>query len=194
MKSVKKIFLTGLFTLLPVAVTGYLLYWLFSTLDASLKVVIQSLLGFYVPGLGFISIVIIIFLVGIFASNVMGSWIIRQAERVLNRVPIIKNIYGSVSDIQKTFSNNPSKQFSQVVLIDYPLKGTKSMGFIAREDVMFNGERRVSVFVPTTPNPTNGFLLFFPPDEIEKLDIPVDVAIKMIISMGTYQPKAFTPN
>jgi len=192
-KRIRRIFFTGLFTVLPLALTVYLIYWLISSLDDLLRVAITSLLGFYVPGLGFFSIIILIFLVGLFANNIIGRWLIRQSEKILGRLPIVKNVYGSISDIQKTFTNNPTKQFSQVVLIDYPLEGTKSMGFIAREDVKFNEETKVSVFVPTTPNPTNGFLLFLPRDKVQFLDIRVDVAIKMIVSMGTFQPEEITP-
>ncbi len=193
MKQIKKIFLTGLLTLLPLAVTFYLLFWMITGMDSLAKHVITAFTDFYVPGLGFISTVVIIFLVGLFSNNFLGKWFIRQFERVLSRVPIVKTIYGSISDIQKTFTNNPAKRFSQVVLIDYPLKGTKSMGFIASDEVLLNKEKRVSVFVPTTPNPTNGFLLFLDKEDITMLDIPVDTAIKMIISMGTYQPNVMTP-
>ncbi len=193
MKYFRKIFLTGLLSLLPLGITVYLLYWLVSSLDSLLKEIILSFTDFYIPGLGFLSAVLLIFAAGLFASNVLGKWFLRQLEKILSKVPIVNTIYGSVADIQKTFANNPSKRFSKVVLIDYPLKGTKSMGFIASDEVLLNENKKVSVFVPTTPNPTNGFLLFLNHDDIEILDLPVDSAIKMIVSMGTYQPKSVTP-
>ncbi len=194
MKSIKKTFITGLLSLLPLGITLYFLYWLVSSLDSLLREIILSFTDFYIPGLGFVTAVVVVFLAGLLASNVLGKWFIRQTEKILSRVPIVNTIYGSVSDIQKTFADNPSKRFSKVVLIDYPLKGTKSMGFIASEEVVIKGKHWVSVFVPTTPNPTNGFLLFLDQEEIEIIDIPVDSAIKMIISMGTYLPEAVTPS
>lgn len=189
MKHLRKIFLAGLFTILPLAVTFFLIYWLVSKADAILRTPITSILGTYIPGLGFFTLLAVIFLTGLLTNNLLGRWVMRQIEKILNKLPIIKNLYGSISDIQKTFSDNPSKSFSQVALIDYPLKGTKSMGFIANKEVHMNGELYYSVFVPTAPNPTNGFLLFLKEDEIELLDIPVDVAIKMVISMGTFKPE-----
>ncbi len=186
-------FLRGLFTLLPLAVTFYLLFWLISSLDSLVKQIILLFTDFYIPGMGFILALVIIFTVGVLASNFLGRWFIKISELILSRVPIVKNIYGSISDIQKTFTNNPKKRFTKVVLIDYPLKGTKSMGFIASDEVLLNDDKRVSVFVPTTPNPTNGFLLFLNKEDIILLDIPVDTAIKMIVSMGTYQPERLTP-
>lgn len=189
---IRKTFVTGLFTLLPLVITLYILYWMVSSLDSLLQEVITSLLGLYIPGLGFITIVVIIFLAGVFASNVLGKWFINKGERVINRLPLVKTIYSSLSDIQKTFTNNPSKRFSQVALIDFPVKGTRSMGFIASEDVLIQGSHKVSVFVPTAPNPTNGFLLFLDADDVQKISIPVDTAIKMIISMGSYQPEVLT--
>ena len=193
MKRIKKLFIKGLFTILPLAITFYLIFWLISSLDALVKQIILLFTDFYIPGMGFILALLIILAVGVLANNFLGRWVIRISELVLSKVPIVKNIYGSISDIQKTFTNNPTKRFSQVVLVDYPLKGTKSMGFIASDQVMLNDEERVSVFLPTTPNPTNGFLLFFDKKDIVLLDIPVDTAIKMIVSMGTYQPEKLTP-
>ncbi len=192
MKIIKRTFITGLFTLLPLVVTLYILYWMVSSLDSLLQEAITALLGIYIPGLGFVSIIAVIFLTGLFASNILGKWFIKRGESIINRLPLVKTIYSSLSDIQKTFTNNPTKRFSQVALIDFPVKGTRSMGFIASEDVSIQGTHKVSVFVPTAPNPTNGFLLFLDEADVEVIDIPVDTAIKMIISMGSYQPEVLT--
>jgi uncharacterized membrane protein len=188
MKRIRKIFLSGLFAIIPLVITFALLYWLISKADNILRVPITSLLGMYIPGLGMITLIIIIFLIGLLTSNVLGSWIMKKVDRLFSSLPLIKSVYSSILQIMQTFTNATGKSFSKVVTVSFPSPETKSIGFITNEEVTMKGTLMAAVFVPTTPNPSNGFLLLVPEDSYEVLDIPVDQALRMIVSMGTLLP------
>ncbi len=137
--------------------------------------------------LGFILGLLIIFGIGIFSNQYIIKKIFHWLEVFINKIPVIKTIYSSSRDIGKMFDHNNSTSFKQSVLIDYPVKGSKSIGFITNENCSFNSElSKTAVFVPTTPNPTNGFLIYLDNEDIIYLDIPVEDAIKMVISLGVY--------
>ncbi len=188
MKRLRKIFLSGLFAIIPLVITFALLYWLISKADNILRIPITSLLGMYIPGLGMITLIIIIFLIGLLTSNVLGSWIMKKVDRLFSSLPLIKSVYSSILQIMQTFTNATGKSFSKVVTVSFPSPETKSIGFITNEEVTMKGTNMAAVFVPTTPNPSNGFLLLVPEDSYEVLDIPVDQALRMIVSMGTLLP------
>ncbi|MCF7941529.1 MAG: DUF502 domain-containing protein [Spirochaetia bacterium] len=188
MKRIRKIFLSGLFAIIPLVITFALLYWLISKADNILRIPITSLLGMYIPGLGMITLIIIIFLIGLLTSNVLGSWIMKKVDRLFSSLPLIKSVYSSILQIMQTFTNATGKSFSKVVTVSFPSPETKSIGFITNEEVTMKGTNMAAVFVPTTPNPSNGFLLLVPEDSYEVLDIPVDQALRMIVSMGTLLP------
>lgn len=188
MRRIKKLFISGLLAIIPIALTFFLLYYIISSADRILRGPITSLLGTYIPGLGFIALVVIIFLTGLFTSNVIGSWVMRQINTLLSRAPLVKSIYGSLLQILQTFTISKNKSFSKVVILTFPSPNTRSIGFITNEEVHLEGSGYASIFVPTTPNPTNGFLLIVPESDYEVLDIPVDQALKMIVSMGTLLP------
>ncbi len=193
MKRIRRLFLSGLLAIIPIAITFYLLFWLLRSADNILRNPIEHLLGTYYPGMGFASLLIIIFLIGLFTNNVLGRWFMNLINTILNRAPLINSIYGSVSQIMKTFASDKNRSFSKVVLVDFPNPDTKSIGFITNEDITFSGSQLVSVFIPTTPNPSNGFLIMVRADQYTEVDIPVDQALKMVVSMGTLLPDHLQP-
>ncbi len=189
MKKIRRLFISGLLAIIPIALTFYLLFWLVKSADNILKIPIEALLGTYYPGMGFLSLIIFIFLVGLLTSNVLGRWVMKVINNSLSKAPLIKNIYGSLLQIMQTFTNGKNKSFSKVVVVNFPNAVTKSVGFITNEEISFGEEELVSVFIPTTPNPSNGFLIMVKKGDYTEVNIPVDQALKMIVSMGTLLPE-----
>lgn len=186
MKKLSKIFITGLFVLLPVGLSIYIIVWLVGLLDGLLAKPIQSLTGFYFPGFGLIVLILLIFLAGLISSNIIGKKIVKFFQNILHKTPIIKNLYTPISDIIKTFSGtSKEKSFSKVVKIEFPMEGSYSIGFITNEEIVINEVKYSSVFIPTTPNPTNGFLILKKYDELEILDMSIQEGLNMIVSMST---------
>ncbi|GAA0177363.1 DUF502 domain-containing protein [Clostridium sediminicola] len=189
MKQIKNLFITGLATTLPLAVTYYIIKTIFLFIDSFLKKIIVSVVGDYFPGVGFLLTIGIILLIGFIANNVIGKKTFDYVEEMINKVPIINSVYASIKELSKTFSSSSQNKFSNVVSVEFPNKGIQSIGFITNENLVLNNHEKISVFIPTTPNPTNGFLIYVDRESVKKLDITVDEAIKMVISMSTLLPK-----
>lgn len=185
----KNIFLAGLFSVLPLMITGYILYWLFNKIDPILGKWVNKAVGaifsndFYIPGLGLVTFLIIIFLLGLFVTDVFGKRIANWFHDSFEKIPIVKPIYSTIRDLLSSVSNK-SKSFSQVVMLEFPIEGTKSIGFITNEHPHYCSDKRVAVFIPTTPNPTNGFLVFVEPEKLEYLDMPIEQGLKLVVAMG----------
>ena len=181
----RKYFITGLLVLLPLWATYYVLSGLLGMIDGILGDLPSHLIGFRFPGMGIIALVLFILLVGILSANYIGKGLIRYSDRVMERVPIVNSIYTTVKQIMETFSLKHS--FRGVGLVEYPRKGCYSLGFMTGEvqgEHLGRSGKHVSIFVPTTPNPTAGFLLILPKEEVTALDMTVDEGMKFIISLG----------
>ena len=187
-KHLRTFFIAGLIVLLPIILTFWILGRVFVFLDSILGKPITSLLGFQIPGLGLILVIVLIFIVGMVTSNVVGKKIAEIVEKVFEQIPILKTIYLPIRDILKNFSNTKSNNFKKVVLVEYPKEGIFSMGFITNESIEVGGTNKTVVFIPTTPNPTSGFLIYLRKGDYKELDIPVDVALKSIVSLGSVSP------
>ena len=194
----KKYFITGLLVLVPLMITIWVLTTLIQTMDQSLLLLPESwqpknLLGIYVPGLGALLTLGIIFVTGLVATNIFGQQLITLWESVLARVPFVKTIYSSVKQVSDTLFSDSGNAFRKAVLVEYPRQGSWSIAFITGTpggDVLnhLHGDY-ISIYVPTTPNPTSGFFLMIPKADMIELDMSVDEALKYIISMGTVRPK-----
>ena len=190
-KHLEKTFLTGLFILIPLLVTFYVVNMVISSIDAFISPIIRNttleITGkpLYIPGTGFILFVIIAYLTGVLASNYVGKRLLGYGERVVRKIPFVKFIYGSVKDMIDAFSSEKVKSFKEVVLIEFPFKGRYAVGFITKRIESGEKKRLCSVFVPTTPNPTSGYLILVPEEELHLLDMSVEDAIKYIVSLGT---------
>lgn len=193
----KKYFITGLLVLVPLVVTFWLLSTLIDTLDQSLLLLPedwrpQKLFGFSIAGLGALLTLAVIFITGVIATNFFGQQLILLWEELLSRLPVVKSIYSSVKQVSDTIFSDSGNAFRKALLIEYPRKGSWTVAFLTGQpegDVKNHllGEY-VSVYVPTTPNPTSGFFLMIPKEEVVELDMTVDQALKYIISMGTVAP------
>ena len=187
-------FFTGVIVAIPIAATFLAVSWVVSKIDANVFRIIpaslnpETYLGFAVPGLGLVISVILLFLLGIIASNFIGKSLIKSGENLLARVPVVSPIYNSLKQIVQTVAAQKDRAFRDVCLIEYPKKDVWAIGFVTAdlsgEAAKVLGDDMVCVFVPTTPNPTSGFLLFVQKDNIQILDMTPEEGAKMIISGG----------
>ena len=194
----KKYFITGLLVLVPLFITIWVLSTLIHTMDQSLLLLPEAwqpkqLFGFHVPGLGALLTLVIIFVTGLVATNIFGQQLIVLWESFLARVPFVKSIYSSVKQVSDTLFSNTGNAFRKAVLVQYPRQHSWTIAFVTGTpggDVInhLTGDY-ISVYVPTTPNPTSGFFLMMPKADVIELDMSVDEALKYIISMGTVVPK-----
>lgn len=181
----KKYFITGMFVIVPVWATYYVLTSLLGVIDSILADLPAYVLGHRLPGMGIITLVLFVLLVGVLFTNYLGGQIVKMGDELLHKVPLVRGVYFTVKQIMETFSMK--QQFHGVALVEYPRKGSYSIGFMTSEidgkSVGLSG-KFVTVFVPTTPNPTAGFLLILPEAEAVKLDMSVEQGMKFIISLG----------
>jgi uncharacterized membrane protein len=194
----KKILITGLLIWIPLAITIWVLDLIVSTMDQSLLLLPpqyqpQALLGYQIPGLGALLTVIIVFITGALASNILGQRLLSFWERLLGRIPVVKTIYSSVKQVSDTLFAPGGQAFSKALLVQYPRKDSWTIAFLTGTpggDVAnhLQGEY-VSVYVPTTPNPTSGFFLMMRKADVIELDMSVDEALKYVISMGVVSPE-----
>lgn len=190
----KKFFITGLLVWVPLAITFWVLSLVITTLEAFVPDFLSSMALFHVqiPGFGLVLVVAVILLTGVFTANFLGRSMLDQWERLLNHIPLVRSIYNSVKQVSDTVLAPNGRAFRQAVLIEYPRKGAWTIAFLTGEP---GGEvaahlpgDHLSVYVPTTPNPTSGFFLIMPRAEIIELQMTVDAALKYIVSMGVVAP------
>jgi uncharacterized membrane protein len=203
----KKYLVAGLLVWLPLAVTIYLLSWLLGSLDglfASILSASQALLPEsahsslerlrHVPGLGVVAVLAALLLTGVFAANIVGQWWLRQYDRLMGKIPIVKSIYNSVKQVSDTLFSSNGNAFREAVLVQYPRQGSWTIAFVTGKPGGEVADRLpgdyVSVYVPTTPNPTSGFFLMMPRSDVLELKMSVDEALKYVISMGVVGPGA----
>jgi len=183
--SFKKYFITGLLVIIPIWATYYVLSGLLGVIDNMLGDLPGYLLGLRFPGLGIITLILFVLLVGILSANFIGKNVVRYSDNLMQRVPLVRGIYSTMKKIMETFSMK--QNFHGVGLVEYPRKGCYSVGFITGglrgEELGMTG-RFMTVFVPTTPNPTAGFLLILPEVDVQRLDMTVEQGMKFIVSLG----------
>ena len=201
-KDVRRRMLTGLLLILPVYVTYFVVKFLFGFVGGTLSPVIRKVLQFYgvalpkssldefiITFLGLILTFISLYFIGIFAANFVGKSIINYFENLLTKTPIIKNIYSSVKQIIHSVSLPGKQAFKRVVLVDFPKAGTKSIGFVTGATQYNNENKFITVFIPTTPNPTTGFLIFVTENDVMDSNLSVEEAFKTLFSGGVLAPK-----
>ncbi|MCX8021921.1 MAG: DUF502 domain-containing protein [Syntrophorhabdaceae bacterium] len=184
-------FFTGLLIVIPLIVTAYVIYAIIGTIDGFIAPIFKNIIQgftekeFYLPGMGLLFFVALTYFVGVVASNYMGKRILFYGESILKKIPFVKWIYTSVKDMTDALSSDRIKSFKEIALIEFPLKGRYVIGFITGRLEGREGKRFCTVFIPTTPNPTSGFLVIIPEGEITPISLSTEDAIKYIISLGT---------
>lgn len=195
--SLKNYFLTGLLVILPVFITAYVIWFLIRAMDVVLKYIPakylpDTYLPFHVPGLGLILVVIIILVVGLLFRNLAGRKVVHFWENMVDRIPLVRIIYSGVKQLLESFFMQKDDAFKRVALLEYPRRGAYVIGFItgeSRGEVQSKTDKNMmNVFVPTTPNPTSGFYILIPEDELVILNMTVEDAFKLIISGGIFSP------
>jgi uncharacterized membrane protein len=193
-KYLRRRFLAGVLILAPTVVTGWIFWKVFSSVDNILAPLQARYPIIDWPGVGFVVVLILILLTGIFAGNFIGSRVISQGERVVYNLPLIRRVYTAVKEISEVFFSDRTTVFREVVLIRYPHKDSFAMAFVTREGTGFfnnlTGKTLLNVFVPTTPNPTSGFLLLVPEKDVIRVPIKVEEGLKMVISGGAFTANA----
>ncbi len=187
-RSLRRDFFTGLIVLLPAVVSGFVLWRLFTWLDLILGRYVEKILGYRLPGVGLVALLLIIIIVGALASNIIGRRLIRAGEALVSRIPILRWIYRTTKQLFEMLLQEKKSNFGKVVLVTFPDKGSYSMAFQTSEgaEVIDEalGKRMVAVFLPTTPNPTSGYFLLVPEEDVIPLGISADEGLKYIISAG----------
>jgi uncharacterized membrane protein len=193
----KKYFITGLLIWVPLGITLWVLHLLVSSMDQTLLLLPEQFqteqwLGIHVPGMGVVLTLVVVFGTGLIAANILGQRLLLFWERVLGRIPFVNAVYNSVKQVSDTLFSSSGQAFRKALLVQYPREGSWTIAFLTGRpggDVVnhLRGEY-VSVYVPTTPNPTSGFFLMMPKADVIELDMSVDAALKYIISMGVVAP------
>ncbi len=191
-------FLTGLVVASPVGITIYLALAFIDLIDRNVKPLIptaynpETYLPFPLPGIGLVFLFFMLTLLGFLAANILGKYLIRVGERILNRMPIIRSVYNTLKQIFETVISENKGNFQEVVLVEYPRKGIWAIAFISSTNTgeiqASLDEDVVNIFLPTTPNPTSGFLLFVPKKDIIRLNMSPDEGAKYVISAGLVDP------
>ena len=190
----KRYLLAGLLLWTPIAITIWVITWVFDALDNVLPVALRSevLFGVHVPGFGVLVVVLFILITGFLAANLIGQKLVEVWEGVMRRIPLVRSIYSSVKQVSDTILSPNGQAFRQAVLVQYPRQGSWTIGFLtgtpSAEVAAHLPADCVSIYVPTTPNPTSGFFLMMPRAEVVELSIGVDAALKYVVSMGTVPP------
>ena len=198
MASLRKWLLAGLLVIVPVAITAAVLRWIIETLDQTLGILPEAwqpdrLIGFHIPGFGVLLTLAILLIAGAVASNFVGKKLVGLGDRVVSRIPVVRGIYSSVKQVSDTLFSESGNAFRTAVLVQWPRADVWTIGFVTGTpggDVInyLHGEDYLSVYVPTTPNPTGGYFVMLRKSDCIELKMSVDDALKYVVSMGVVAP------
>lgn len=194
----RKYIITGLLIWVPLGITIFVIKLLVGLMDQTMLLLPpawrpEAIFGFDIPGLGIVLSAMIVFITGFILTNIAGRRLIRFWESILDRIPLVRSIYSSVKQVTQTILSSDSNTFNEVLLIQYPRKGLWTLCFKTSDSPKSfeeaTGKDLITVFVPTTPNPTSGFILFVEKNDAKKMDIDVEDALKLVMSLGVVTPE-----
>lgn len=197
-RGLRKYLVAGILVWLPIIAVVVVIRFIVGLMDFTLLVLPTSLrpevlFGFTIPGLGLLIAFVVVLCTGLLVTNLVGRRVVNGWERILQRIPFVRALYGGVKSFTETVLSNSGDSFKKVLLIEYPRRGLWSIGFMTssrmREVSEKTGIEQVCVFIPTTPNPTSGFIVMVPRSEAIELDMSVDAAMKLIVTLGVVVPK-----
>ena len=197
MARIRRYFVAGLLVWLPLVATYLVLSFSIRLIDRSLLLLPpafrpENLLGFKIPGLGVILTIALVLITGLIVANFFGRSLVSAWESLLARIPLVSSVYGAVKQITASLFSDASQSFREVVLVEYPRRGLWMLAFVTgdtpKQFQKVAGLELINIYVPTTPNPTSGFYIMVPPAEVKRLDVPVEVGLKMILSAGVVNP------
>ena len=198
-KALKKNLIAGLLVTIPAALTYMILSFVITRVDKAMKPVVIGVLGpqniklmeeWHIPGMGFLFLVLFIIAVGLVGTNFIGKKVVAMGEKILHNIPVVRVIYTSIKKVVDTVSLTETPSFQKMVLITYPREPLKTLGIVCCDtpEGITEGEKMLNVFVPTSPNPTTGFLFMLPEKYTQPLKMSVEEGLKMIISFGMTNP------
>lgn len=197
MARLRRYFVAGLLVWLPLVATYVVLAFSIRLIDRSLLLLPpalrpENLIGFKIPGLGVILTLALVLVTGLIVANFFGRRIVGAWESLLSRIPLVRSVYGAVKQITASLFADASQSFREVVLVEYPRRGLWMLAFVTGDTPKkfqgVVGQDLINIYVPTTPNPTSGFYIMVPPSDVKRLDVPVEVGLKMILSAGVVNP------
>ena len=198
MKKLQKYLIAGLLVWLPILVTVLLFRFLITLMDQTLillpsQIRPEAVIGFKLPGLGLILTLLVLIVTGIFAANFVGKSMVNFGEKIFKKIPIVRSVYSAAKNFADIVFSDTGQSFKKVLLIQYPRKGVYSLAFQTSTNLgevqKKTGSDVVCTFVPTTPNPTSGFIIIIPKEDVIEMDMEVDEAFKMIVSLGVVVPE-----
>jgi uncharacterized membrane protein len=202
MQHLRRYLVTGLLVCVPLGITIWVLELIVSTLDKTLLLIPESyrpenVIGFPIPGLGVVLTLVVLLITGIAARNFVGQQLLKGWDSILRRIPVVKSIYSGVKQVSDTLFSDTGQAFRKALLVEFPHPGSYTIAFMTGTP---GGElahrlpgEHISVYVPTTPNPTSGYLVLLPKSRVQELDMSVDDALKFIVSMGVVGPGPVRP-
>ncbi|MFT3905988.1 MAG: DUF502 domain-containing protein [Steroidobacteraceae bacterium] len=197
LRGLRRYLMSGLLFWLPILAVVLVVRFIVQLMDQTLLLLPpqwqpERLFGFSIPGAGAVMAVVILLVTGILVSNFLGRLLVGVWEELLNRIPFVRAVYGGVKSFSETLLSNSGNSFKKVLLVEYPRAGAWSVGFQTAQDIpeitARTGEPQVCVFIPTTPNPTSGFIIMVPHAQVIELNMSVDAAMKMIVTLGVVAP------
>ena len=197
-RTLRNYLIAGLLIWIPIMVTVWVVRFVGRILDQSLLLLPPSwrpeaIFGTYVPGVGIVLSLLLLLLTGVLVRNLFGRQIVTGAENLIRRIPVVGPVYSGAKTFSETVLTDQGKSFKQVVMVEFPRKGVFSIGFITSDELEEAQARTAQdvtcVFVPTTPNPTTGFIILVPRDEVVRMDMTVDEAFRMLLTLGVVVPK-----
>lgn len=204
MSSIRRYFISGLLVWLPIWVTILAIKFLVDILGNSINLLPHryqpdALIGFHIPGIGVIITVLVIFFTGLIVANFVGKRLVAIGDAFIARIPLVRTIYMGVKQVLQTLFTPGGQSFRKVLLVEYPRPGMWSLAFQTGDgtpevEKSLNGESMVSIFIPTTPNPTSGFLMMVPRKNVIEMQMSVEQALKFVISLGVVQPATINGN
>jgi len=197
MNFLRRYLVAGLLVWLPLVATFFVIRLLVNWMDKSLLLLPEiyrpdSLLGFHIPGLGVLLSLLILVLTGLVAANLFGRKLVGLWERLLSRIPLVRSVYSAVKQLVETTIAGNGSSFRKVVLVEFPRRGMWTLAFLTNEVQgvvqQATGREVISVYIPTTPNPTGGYFVLVPREDVREIDLSVDDGLKMLLSMGAVNP------
>lgn len=199
---IRKVFMSGLLVWLPILATYFTIRFVVNLLDRGIGLLPQryrpeSWLGIHIPGFGVVVSIVVVIITGIIVTNFLGKYLLSGWEDIIKRIPLVRVIYTSVKQVLETLFSTNGESFRKVLLVEYPRRGLWSVALQTAEGgesiaQYIDAEGMVTIFIPTTPNPTSGFLMIVPRKDTIELDMKVDEALKFIVSLGVIQPMSKT--
>jgi uncharacterized membrane protein len=194
---VRSVFLRGAVLIIPLALTAWFFRALLNAIDGILSPVLEAWIGRPIPGLGFLSMVVIIFLVGLLTRNLVGRLMFTWFENLLRSIPFVRAVYGAIKDLVNAFSlGGKGKTFREVVLLEYPRTGLYTLGFVTNQTTFRDADGKdtelINVYIPNPPNPTSGVLILVPRRDAMHLDLTIEQGLKFVLSGGIVTPDRFS--